>query len=161
MASFLAGFELEWTQETHHGREACLALVRILDDHVAATEREQPLELSAVRTGHFVKEIPGGHAERFALVELLVQIRRLEARQVEQASVDHSERIRHRTARTLTDLDSGDRLRLPLRCGLDDRRQRRARIRHMQRNDSIQTDGPIVRLCVWLNERDADVYVGR
>ena len=45
---------------------------------VAAAERQQAVELAAVGAGDFIEQIPGRDAQRLALVELGVQVRRLE-----------------------------------------------------------------------------------
>src|SRR5690606_21150178 len=100
----LPRFELEGAEEAYDGRKARLALVRALDDHVAAAEREQPFELGAVRTGDLIVKIPRRNAERLTLVEFVVKVRRPEAREIEQTFVDDRERVSHRALVALADL---------------------------------------------------------
>ncbi len=71
--------QMKGPEKTHDRRKARTLLVRIhFRGGFRAAERQQPLQLCAICADDIVIQIPGGHAERFAPVEVSMQVRRLE-----------------------------------------------------------------------------------
>ena len=156
------GLELEGAKEAHHRREAFLVLTDVfrLLAVVAATEREQALELTAVGTGDEVEQIPCGHTERLFLIEVPVQIRRLEPGEPEQPLVHHRHGVGHGATAGLRDIDGDGGLRLPLLGRLEHGLEPGVGIADLERDDAVQTYGPIVFLAgVRLDQRYADKHV--
>ena len=158
-----ARLQLERTEEADDRRKARFRRLGTLAIRgIRTAEREQPLELRAVRTGHVIVKVPGQHAERFALVELAVQVRRPEVREPEQALIDHGHGVGHRAAARLGNFDLHFGFRLPLVCRLQHGREPRVGIGDLQRNHAIQAQRAIVALVlVRLDQRDGDVDVRR
>ena len=90
----LPGPQGERPQKPHHRREpAAFPLLQL--DRVVPAQGEQPLQLRAVGTGHFVEDVPGGDPERFLAEEVLVQIGRLVVGETQKPFVHDGKRVGH------------------------------------------------------------------
>ena len=171
MCAGLSGCEGKRTQEPNHGRKTlCAGFTRLgrpclllgCNPLAVTADGKQTIEHGAIGPGDIIVDVPGRHAQRLPLIEVMPRIRRPKAGQPQKTVVDDRHCISHRPPGSLTHAERGGFIGREHLRQIENRCDMGSWVRHLDRNDPIHADRQIVqRLQMRLQEGHVDVDIGR